>query len=129
MAFAGGWHFEAQMHYELIRDDGAAQWRVSTRAYRYRLAHVGHDIFRIHWHPAGVSTYHLPHVHLSLISRDEQLTTLDEHLPTGRLTFEDAIEWAIETGVPRARDDWRDVLAFSRERHLEHRSWSTRPPN
>ena len=129
MGLANGWHFEAQMHYELVRDDDSGVWRASTRGYRYRLAKLGHHVFRMHWHPSNVSTYHLPHVHLSLAGPEQaMLTSLDEHLPTGRLTFEDAVEWAIEAGVPARRSDWRDVLAQTRALHIQHRSWDTVPP-
>ena len=116
------------MHYAFVQTEERG-WRVTTRAYRYRLARTGFDVFRIHWHPVGVSRYTLPHVHLSLCGRDgERLTTLGEHLPTGRLTFEDAVEWAIEAGVPPARPDWRKVLAEGRTTHIQHRSWDTIPP-
>jgi hypothetical protein len=128
LVFPGGWHFEAQMHYE-ISESFTGVWRVHTRAYRYRLAQAGQDLFRIHWHPDRVSRYHLPHVHLSLSGTEGSVvTSMKEHLPTGRLTFEDAVEWAVEVGVRPAREDWRDVVAATRDLHVKHRTWSTHPP-
>jgi triphosphoribosyl-dephospho-CoA synthetase len=39
------------------------------------------------------------------------------------MTFEDAISWAAELGMPMVREDWRDVLQKCQEAHLEHRTW------
>jgi hypothetical protein len=130
LACKGGFHLEAQMHYKIVRDEapGRGPWRISTRAYRYRVARIGTDVFRIHWHPWGQSPYRDPHIHLNFAVPGRAPTTLDEHFPTGRLTFEDAIEWAVGIGVPVARDDWQDVLADARAVHLAHRSWGTTPP-
>lgn len=54
-----GAHFLAQMHYEIIKDprEGYGPYRVTTRAYRYKLsaATLNEDIFRMHWHPTGKS--------------------------------------------------------------------------
>lgn len=125
LALRDGWHLEAQMHYEVIRTDDGQEWRVTTRAYRYRLAHLGHDKVRMHWHPTGKSPYVLPHLHLP-----EMTATTGEkgHLPVSRLTFEDLVEWAIGLGVTPARTDWKSVLDASRALHLQHRTWSDQPP-
>lgn len=123
LALRDGWHFDAQMHYEIIRTGDDSGWRVTTRAYRYRLALCGADLFRMHWHPVGNSPYKTPHVHLPKMGIDDKV-----HLPTGRLTFEDAVEWSIGLGVPPARTDWQSVLKASHALHIEHRTWSTEPP-
>lgn len=122
-----GWHLEAEMNYELIRDD-AVSWRVTTRAYMYRVSVLGGDVFRIHWHPTGHSDYVRPHVHARFVVPERDRDVLKEHLPTGRITFEEAIEWAIKLGMPSARDDWQSVLLECRKKHLEHRTWSYEPP-
>jgi hypothetical protein len=125
MTFGGGWHFEAQMHYEVIpAEEPAGEWRVTTRAYRYRIARSGVDLVRIHWHPMGRSTYRDPHVHLPALTMAEGETA---HLPVGRITFEDAVEWAIGLGIKPARSDWRSVLDRSRGPHVQHRSWHISP--
>jgi hypothetical protein len=64
-----GWHFEAQMHYEIITDDrpGYGPYRVTARAYRYRFDLAGQDVARFHWHPLGRSPHKDPHVHLALV--------------------------------------------------------------
>lgn len=123
--FPGGLHFEAQMHYRIIRtEDG---WRITTLAYRYRLARAGIDLFRMHWHPVGNSPFKLPHFHLNLEGRDFTDGTEEQHFPSGRMTFEDAVHWAILAGVRPARSDWEAVLNEGREVHIRHRSWSREP--
>lgn len=121
----GGWHFEAQMHYEIITDDrqGYGPYRVTTRAYRYRFANLGQDVARFHWHPSGRSTHTEPHLHLTLVRGGSSEGTWDAHLPSPRFTFESAISWAIELGWPAARPDHEDVLNDCQQLHLQHRSW------
>lgn len=130
LACKGGYHLEAQMHYAIVRDatPDRGPWRISTRAYRYRVAVTGTDVFRIHWHPWGRSDYHDPHIHANFVVTGRAPTTLNEHFPTGRLTFEDAIEWAVGIGVSPVRSDWLEVLAEAKAVHVAHRSWSATPP-
>lgn len=115
-----GWHLEGEMHYEIVKEPDPVRgpWRVTTRAYRYRVAHCGNDIARLHWHPAGKSPYTKPHLHLPQAGEAEK-----GHLPVGRLTFEDAVEWTITLSAQEARTDWRSVLDASRQAHTLHRSW------
>lgn len=128
IAFPGGWRFEAQMHYEFLQGAISKQWRITTRGYRYQLAVQGQHVWRIHWHPTVTSSYQLPHVHLNLagpgLGANE---TMDLHQPTGRMTYEDAIEWVLNLVDKPGRPDWREVLASSRALHVAHRSWSDRP--
>lgn len=129
VGLGNGWHFEAQMHYRLLQRPVSREWRVTTEGYRYRLALHGTHLWRIHWHPTLTSDYHLPHVHLNLTTPPGEVGTdlMGQHHPTGRMTFEDALEWVF-LNVPAKREDWRQVLEETRLAHIEHRSWSTRPP-
>lgn len=124
-----GWHLEANMSYEIIRDEapGRGPWRVRTLQYRYRLAITGNDVFRLHWHPNGRSPVTYPHLHAALEPKDRIPASLDAHLPTGRMTLEDALRWAFELGMPAARSDWAKRLADAEAAHLQHRSWSKDP--
>ncbi|NCT90268.1 hypothetical protein GXB85_04775 [Cellulomonas sp. APG4] len=121
LAMRGGWHLDATMHYEIIPTQDTSAWRVTTRAYRYRVACADAELVRMHWHPSGNSPHTLPHLHIPA------LAAATHHLPVTRLTFEDAIEWAISLGAPPAREDWRDVLGETRALHIEHRSWHVSP--
>jgi hypothetical protein len=129
MPFPGGWRFEAQMHYEMVQGAFSREWKVKTHGYRYQLALQGTHLWRIHWHPTVTSGYDLPHLHLNLGAPGEvPLATMEKHHPTGRMSFEDAVEWVFNVNIEPAREDWTDVLNRSRELHVQHRSWSTRPP-
>ncbi|MCW2588503.1 MAG: hypothetical protein JWQ86_930 [Mycobacterium sp.] len=116
------------MHYEIVPHPEHV-WRVKTHAYRYKLSRAARDVFRIHWHPVGNSDFTTPHVHLPMenptLDRDQMLA---QHLPTGRLTVEEAVHWTISCGVKPARDDYEKVLAESHAAHVEHRTWSAAPP-
>lgn len=120
------WHFEAAMKYRIIQDGRPTYgpWRVTTRAYRYRLAVAGEDVFRMHWHPDGNSPVTGPHMHVAFAPASHVGDSLREHLPGERQTFENAIRWAIAAGLPPARTDWQDLLDQAERAHLEHRSWS-----
>lgn len=122
----GGWFFEADMQYRIRRDDapGRGPWRVTTLAYRYRLAVVDMDVFRMHWHPDGNSPAKSPHLHVRLAPVERVGDTLQHHLNTERQTFENALRWAIQVGMPPARSDWSDLLDQAEAAHLRHRSWS-----
>jgi len=126
---AKGWHFEAAMGYTIIRDDrpDRGPWRVRTLQYRYRLAVPEHDVFRLHWHPNGLSPVNYPHLHAALEPKDRMPGSLDAHLATGRMTLEDALRWAFELGMPAARSDWAKRLDDAEAPHLRYRSWSKDP--
>lgn len=126
---SGGWHFEAAMHYRIIRDGRPdfGPWRVTTRGYRYRLSvPPGEDVFRMHWHPTGRSNEQRPHMHLALAPSATVGDTLKEHFPSDRQTFEQAIRWAIGAGLAPARSDWQELLEQAERLHLQYRSWSGR---
>jgi hypothetical protein len=123
---ARGWHFEAAMKYLIIPFEEG--YRVTTVAYRYRLARVGHDIWRLHWHPGGASDVAYPHVHAALSGTEQPANNLlSAHLPTPRMTFEQSVRWSAETGYPMLRDDYEEVLAAGEEAHLRHRTWDIDP--
>lgn len=127
---SAGFHFEAIMNYRIVPDDREqyGPWRVKTLAYRYRLAVPEHDVFRLHWHPAGVSRVNYPHLHAALSPMEKLTNSLDAHLPTDRMSLERAMQWAFELGMPAKRDDWPDVLAAAEAKHLLYRSWDKLPP-
>lgn len=46
---------------------------------------------------------------------------------TGRMTFENAVRWAVEFGAVPMHDNWEDRLALAEAPHILHRSWSGDP--
>lgn len=123
LALPNGVLFEALMHYEIVHAE--TEWKISTRSYFYRLVISASEVFAMHWHPTGESRYVRPHVHLRPAGTTEGTAKL--HMPTGRLSFEEAVEWAINCGLPPARDDWRQILDGSKKLHIQHRSWNNTP--
>ncbi|MGW1678484.1 hypothetical protein [Saccharopolyspora sp. NPDC002376] len=123
----GSWgSFRAQMHFRIIDADPAKHeepLRVTTRSYAYAYRKPdGTDAWRIHWHPVGNSPAKGPHIHLP--------PTYNEHLPTGRVTFEQTIMWCIEYGAPLRceRAEALNRLAAAEAPHVLFRSWSDQPP-
>lgn len=132
VVFRGGFRYEAQMHYRIVQRPVSREWKVETLGYRYQLALLGRHLWRIHWHPTTISNYPGPHVHLSLWRPDSlnDDDTLKRHHPTGRMTFEDSLEWLFnEEGVEASRPDYLDVIRESKDLHIQHRSWHSTPPS
>ena len=123
-----GWHFEAEMHYEVIRSDEPSDgpWRVTTRAYRYLISRDGTDMVRMHWHPAGQSPVRSPHLHIPFLADGAEVEKA--HLPISRVSFEDAVQWAIMLSGQAQNGDWLAILEATRLRHIEHQSWSALAP-
>ena len=122
--------FYASMRFEVVdsnpdeHEEGhKGAYRCSARAYNYKLATPrGADLWRLHWHPTGMSPAKEPHIHLP--------PDLDRHLPTGRITFEKTIIWLVEYDAPLrvSRDEAMQTLAQVEAAHLLYRTWSDTPP-
>lgn len=127
IAFGGGQLFR------IVRDDTIADGphRVHTVKYFYAFAtDDGQEILNFQWTPEeghlpGRKAF--PHLHIGrgLLGGHAGVfpdTFHKLHVPTGRVSFESIIRFAIEElGVPHLRDDWRAVLdrgqhQFERER-------------
>lgn len=118
MVFKGGYCFRASMKYRFIEHEQG--YRVTTLEYIYSLSLADAELWDLHWHPVGDSPETRPHLHASIPNAGSKR----QHRPTGRMTFEDAVEWAILSGVPPAREDWAEIIEGSKAVHVKHRSWS-----
>ncbi|MGH3904823.1 MAG: hypothetical protein ACRDTE_11615 [Pseudonocardiaceae bacterium] len=95
--------------------------RVSTLDYNYKLELPGGtDMWRMHWHPDGVSDTREPHLHIP--------PDLKVHRPCDRMTFENAIRWCIRDGAPLTCSprEAEDFLTDVEAPHRLHRSWGSR---
>lgn len=119
MSLDNGLHLKATMHYEIVQEEGV--WRVHTLTYLYDLTKSAAEVFGMHWHPDRASPFNDPHLHLQIAGGPPDLAK--EHLRTGRLTFEHAVEWVIALGHTPARDNWETVLKECRQTHIDHRTW------
>lgn len=117
MVFADGYCFRASMKYRFVTHE--AGYRVTTLEYIYSLSKADSELWAVHWHPVGSSHETRTHLHAHLPGA----TSARSHLPIGRFTFEDAVEWVIESGVSPAREDWPEILRKSKELHITHRTW------
>ena len=79
-------------------------------------------VWEMHWHPDGISDEYRPHLHLAA-----EPFSAKHHLPTGRHTIEDAIEWCVTLGAKPADEKWADIIAETKGLHVLHRSWSIAP--
>lgn len=123
LKLGGGLAFYATQAYRVATcdDPAAGRFRVSTRAYLYKLHSDGAgDLWRMHWHP-GREEEMRPHLHLP--------PDLDRHLPTGRMTLEKAVEWCIRYGATANCADWPDRLHALEAKHIQYRTWNEKPLN
>lgn len=115
----------ASMQFQVIDTDPATNdlgkcLRVTTLGYNYRLERSdGGDLWRMHWHPDGVSDVREPHLHVPV--------DLRVHLPCDRMTFETAIRWCTEYGAPLlcAPHEAEEQLLLSETPHKLHRTWAS----
>jgi len=121
----------AAMHWQVIKDDreGYGHYRVKTLGYDYSLvAGKATELWALHWHPSGRSWERRPHLHVGdVVLAEGAPVSSKTHLVTGRMTFENAIRWAIEFGAAPLHDDWADRLAVAETPHMLYRTWSGDP--
>ncbi|MBP2422060.1 hypothetical protein [Microbacterium imperiale] len=117
MVFPGGYCFRAAMKYRFVPHETG--WRVTTLEYIYSLSVADEVLWAMHWHPVGDSHETRPHLHMAIPGAGGARA----HRPVPRMTFEEAVEWVIESGIDPARDDWMDVLTKSKQLHVLHRTW------
>ncbi len=74
-----------------------------------------------HWHPdSNRSPIHYAHFHTPFDTPNNSL-----HYPTGRVTIESVVRFAIEElGARPQTNSWERTLAVSEELHKNHRGWS-----
>jgi hypothetical protein len=121
--------FDAAMYWVVIEDarEGYGPYRVSTLGYDYSMSWAdGREMWAMHWHPKRVSEEQRPHVHLAPALLSKEAPDL-EHLVTPRMTFKNAVRWAIEFGATPAVDDWDSRLTLAETPHLLYRSWHQDP--
>jgi hypothetical protein len=112
--------------YKVIKDPENGPFRVTTHYYSYAVeTQDAQEIVGYHWHPDGVSPVGFPHLHLgpaALIGLEE--LGRKAHLPTGRIAFEDIVEFLVATfGVEPDRTLWPQIVEKTRSRFARRKSW------
>lgn len=124
-----GMRFQAEQRYRIVECDPQKHdpelgcYRVTTLMYAYELIVDGTTAWQMHWHPIGHSDEFRPHYHLS----GQPTFSVKQHLPSGRHTIEDAVEWCVNRGAVPADQNWETVIAETKGIHVLHRSWSNHP--
>ena len=119
--------FFAAMSWRLIEDarDGYGPYRVTATMYDYSLVAGDEELWALHWHPSGRSHVTYPHWHPGQRFREANPTMSTKgHFPTGRMTFESALRWVVESGGEPYCGDWEPRLALAEAPHLLYRSWT-----
>lgn len=102
-------------------DPRRGPWKVSSRAYRYRLDDGKRsELASWHWHPLGTSKQTRPHLHVPRAP-----LPAGHHLPTGRVSIESILRLVLaELDVRPQRDDWAGVLDQTEGPFEEYRTWA-----
>lgn len=112
------------IHGYVIAED-AAGWAVHTTQYTYEFQlNNGLEVVSYHYDPRGTSKVKTPHMHVKSLTRPLPLSRA--HFPTGRVSIEDVIRFAItELRVrPRHRDgEWQARLVETEEGFKTKRRW------
>jgi hypothetical protein len=123
--------FHAEQAYRIVECDPRKHdpelgcYRVTTLMYAYDLVVDDSTVWAMHWHPDGEGDEFRPHYHLSGCGGHP--FSVKDHLPSGRHTIEDAVEWCVLHGAEPANKDWAHVIAETKGVHVLHRSWSNWP--
>jgi len=101
--------------------DDRGPWKVSTAEYVYELRdRNGKLVVGLHWHPASRSRVAWPHLH---VPRDTAYNLGKLHPPTGRVSVEAVLRFAIIELEVRARRGWETAFERSERAFVEHRTW------
>jgi hypothetical protein len=103
---------------------GKTEWKVRTGGYADILGFSErHDpeLVAWQWHPR--SKVKVPHAHVSA-AHDDVRSFRKLHIPTGRVSFESIVRFAIEdlSAVP-LRENWADILGETEGRFKEFQTW------
>jgi hypothetical protein len=115
-----------KQQYKVVTHAEKGRFRVTTLYYSYAVeTQDGQEIVGYHWHPDGVSPIAFPHLHLGAASRIGMKELSNKaHFPTGRVAFEDVVQFLIATfGVEPDRTRLREVAGKTRSRFARHKTW------
>jgi hypothetical protein len=113
-----------EQQYELVEAPGEhGPWKVTTRAYRYRIdSPAGTELVLWHWHPGDRqgNPHRRPRPHLHA-----QVGELrGRHLLTGRVSMEAVIRVLLDDfDVRPRRSNWRSVLDATEAQFEQWRTW------
>ena len=114
---------EVMIHYRIVPASGdRGPWKVSITSYLYTLQDSdGQEIVSYHWDPRGRGRETFPHLH---VGHSRGVLTRKHHLPTGRISLEEILRYAIaELGVKTRRKNWVEILDRNQQLLEDWRAW------
>lgn len=99
-------------------------WSVSTVGYTYQLELTdGREIVSYHYDSRPQSKVKTPHLHVRGL--DTPLPLGKAHFPTGRISIEAVLRFAIEElDVRPQNSDWENVLRGTEQEFFQKRTWA-----
>lgn len=112
-----GLYLYAAHHYTVVEQEERFAVRTGGYIYSVNSDERGGELYGWHWHPESSSWCAWPHLHAP--------TTLGDHLPTGRVAFEQVVRWLIhEAGLLPLRPDAAEILDQNEADWRDRRSWA-----
>lgn len=102
------------------------RYKVSTKGYWYTIgrAGAGGEVIAYHWHPEAKGEVQHPHIHIATGELSgESVLSRRNHIPSGRMSFEEVLVMLTELGAEPVRSDWADVLGRNLEVFQRWRTW------
>jgi hypothetical protein len=113
--------------------EAGSRYRVHSRSYSYELTTTDErPLLRYDWHPDSDDEGAIPYPHLHLSGHTKPVDLTHAHLPTGRVSLEEVLRFAIsQLAVPVHRDhqaDWAQILEANEAAFRAHSSWGGSRP-
>jgi hypothetical protein len=120
-------------HFEVVEakeDVDRGPFKVSSLGYDYAIEDgTGGEVLAYHWHPNQSSDITAPHLHLEPGAQVGNADVAKAHLPTGRVSIEDAIELVVrDFHAKPLKQKWAKILSESRQAYEIWRTWPTHAP-
>jgi hypothetical protein len=118
VSIGSGLYLYAAHYYTVVQTESSG-YVVRTGGYVYSVNsdERGGELFGWHWHPESSGWCAWPHIHAPAEHGD--------HLPTGRVAFEQIVRWLIEeASMSPLRPDWAELLDENEADWRSRRTWA-----
>ena len=101
------------------------RYKVSTRGYMYTIRTADEtEAIAYHWHPEARGEVDFPHMHIgSAMLRPNGVVSRKNHMPSGRLAFEQVICTLFELGAAPLHDRYEEVLSRNQSSFERWKTW------
>lgn len=102
------------------------RFKVKTKSYWYTLARSNGagEVVAYHWHPEAKGEVLHPHLHIGTgeLNREGVLSRRN-HMPSGRMSFEEVLVMLVDLGAEPLRADWEATVNRNLETFQAWRTW------